>query len=103
TIRRINTSSIYLNERLLNRQSPSFYLDVASYFFSPTSFSSILDKFNQQQENIQIADKKSIEYGLRILTNILELELEAPQLYRTVGYKLMELKQWSLALSIFRK
>ncbi|CAF2308908.1 unnamed protein product [Rotaria sp. Silwood2] len=100
---RINAYSIYLNERILNRQSPSFYFDVASYFFSPTSFSSILDKFNQQQENIQIADKKSIEYGLRILTNILELELEAPQLYRTVGYKLMELKQWSLALSIFRK
>ncbi|CAF0763691.1 unnamed protein product [Rotaria sordida] len=94
---------IYLNERILNRQSPSFYFDVASYFFSPAAFSSILDKFNQQQENIQIADKKSIEYGLRILTNILELELEAPQLYRTVAYKLMELKQWNLALSVFQK
>ncbi|CAF3333576.1 unnamed protein product [Rotaria sp. Silwood1] len=98
-----NAYSIYLNERVLNRQSPSFYFDVACYFFSPISFSSVLDKFNQQQANIQAVDKKSIEYGLRILTNILELELEAPQLYRTVGYKLIELKQWNLALSVFRK
>ncbi|CAF4461059.1 unnamed protein product, partial [Rotaria magnacalcarata] len=57
----------------------------------------------QKQENVKIVDKTSIEYGLRILTNILELELEAPQLYRTVAYKLMELKQWNLALGIFQK
>ena len=94
---------IYLNERPMNRQSPSFYFNVASCFFSPMSLSSILDKFNENQENIQTVDKQSIKYGLRILTNILELELEAPQLYRTVAYKLMELKQWDLALSIFQK
>jgi tetratricopeptide (TPR) repeat protein len=94
---------IYLNERLSNRQSPSFYFDVASYFFSSMSSSSTLDRFNQKQDNIQPADPKSIEYGLRILTNILELELESPQLYRTVAYKLIELKQWNLALNIFRK
>ncbi|CAF3885861.1 unnamed protein product, partial [Rotaria magnacalcarata] len=98
-----NAYSIYLSERPLNRQSSSFYFDIASHFFSPKSSSSILDKFNQKQENVKIVDKTSIEYGLRILTNILELELEAPQLYRTVAYKLMELKQWNLALGIFQK
>ncbi|CAF1604525.1 unnamed protein product [Rotaria magnacalcarata] len=98
-----NAYSIYLSERSLNRQSSSFYFDIASHFFSPKSSSSILDKFNQKQENVKIVDKTSIEYGLRILTNILELELEAPQLYRTVAYKLMELKQWNLALGIFQK
>ncbi|CAF0910601.1 unnamed protein product [Adineta steineri] len=95
--------AIYLDERTLNRQSTSFYFDIASYFFSTKSFSSILNQFNQKQEIIQTTDHKSIEYGLRILTNILELELESPQLYRTVAYKLMELKQWNLALSICRK
>ncbi|CAF3878919.1 unnamed protein product [Adineta steineri] len=95
--------AIYLDERTLNRQSASFYFDIASYFFSTKSFSSILDQFNQKQEIIQTTDHKSIEYGLRILTNILELELESPQLYRTVAYKLMELQQWNLALSICRK
>lgn len=96
--------SVYLSERSSNHQSPSFYFDVASYFFSLKSFASALDKFNQTEENVpHLVDPKSIEYGLRILTNILELELEAPQLYRTVAYKLMELKQWNIALSIFRK
>ncbi len=63
----------------------SFYFDVASYFFSSTF------------------DRKSLEYDLHILTNLLELEFESPQLYRTVAYKLMEFKQWKLALNIFRK
>ncbi|CAF0778719.1 unnamed protein product [Adineta ricciae] len=95
---------IYLNERTSNRQPPSFYFDMASFFLSPTSASSTLDQFNQQQEpTVQKLDVISLEYGLRILTNILELEFEAPQLYRTVGYKLIELKQWNLALNIFQK
>jgi tetratricopeptide (TPR) repeat protein len=95
--------SIYLKERITHRQSPSFYFDIASHFLSPKSFLSALDKFNQNKEFLPTIDPKSIEYGLRILTNILELELEAPQLYRTVAYKFMELKQWNIALSIFRK
>ena len=100
----ISAYLIYLSERTLYRQSPSFYFDIASYFFSANSFSSSIDQFNQKGgQTTQIIDKKSMEYGLRILTNILELEMEAPQLYRTVAYKCMELKQWNLALSIFRK
>jgi tetratricopeptide (TPR) repeat protein len=95
--------SIYLKERINHRQSPSFYFDIASHFLSPKSFLSALDKFNQKEDFLPTIDSKSIEYGLRILTNILELELEAPQLYRTVAYKLMELKQWNMALSLFRK
>ena len=104
-ITRISSSSdmtsaylIYLDERKLHHRSPSFYFDMASYFYS-----TILNKSNKKEENIQITDKQAMEYGLRILTNILELELEAPQLYRTVAYKLMEIKQWHLALSVLRK
>ena len=95
--------SIYLNERSSHRFSPSFYFDIASYFLSPKSFTSAIDQFNQPQSTSSSIDAKAFAYGLRILTNILELELEAPQLYRTVAYKLMELQQWNLALSIFRK
>lgn len=98
-----NAYVVYLSERTLHRQSPSFYFDVASYFLVPKSLLSALDMFNQQQQIIQTVDKQSMEYGLRILTNILELELEAPQLYRMAAYKLMEIGQWTLAVSICRK
>ncbi len=38
---------------------------------------------------VGISNSNQYEYfGLRILTNILELELESPQLLRTVAYKL---------------
>ena len=95
--------SIYLNERSSHRSSPSFYFDIASYFLSSKSFRSAIDQFNEPKSTTTSIDAKSMVYGLRILTNILELELEAPQLYRTVAYKLMELHQWNLALGIFRK
>ncbi|CAF1499154.1 unnamed protein product [Adineta ricciae] len=56
-----------------------------------------IDIFNQ---NISISNVSTQEvndpnkyryFGLRILTNVLELELESPQLLRTVAYKFVEL------------
>ncbi|CAF1389061.1 unnamed protein product [Adineta steineri] len=103
---------IYLNERQFYSKSPSFYFDMASYFLSQTgtsssSQSSLIGTFNSQHTRItsKIKPTKSNEYeyyGLRILTNVLELEFESPQLYRTVGYKLLELGLFNLAESIFR-
>ncbi|CAF4360456.1 unnamed protein product, partial [Adineta steineri] len=102
---------IYLNERQFYSKSPSFYFDMASYFLSQTgtsssSQSSLIGTFNSQHTRItsKIKPTKSNEYeyyGLRILTNVLELEFESPQLYRTVGYKLLELGLFNLAESIF--
>ena len=104
---------IYLNERQSYSKSPSFYFDVASHFFSQartsTPHASVIDTFNQQNSTVALAAKtnpaaKEYEYfGLRILTNVLELELESPQLLRTVAYKLVELGLFQLAESIFRR
>ena len=104
---------IYLNERQSYSKSPSFYFDVASYFLSQartaTPHTSSIDTFNQQNSTDAVAAKtnpasKQYEYfGLRILTNVLELELESPQLLRTVAYKLVELGLFQLAESIFRR
>ncbi len=97
---------IYLTERPRYSKSPSFYFDIASYFFSqarvPISVSSSIDTFNAVHSGLQINSNQYEYFGLRILTNVLELELESPQLYRTVAYKLVELGLWNLAESIFR-
>ncbi|CAF5014855.1 unnamed protein product [Rotaria sp. Silwood1] len=115
---------IYLNERQSYSKSPSFYFDVASYFFSQAKSvitkSSFIDKFNQQHLTsifgIQLFSKKNDSnsnassssvnkyqiLGLRILTNVLELELESPQLLRTVAYKLVELGLLNLAENVLR-
>jgi hypothetical protein len=86
---------IYLNERQSYLKSPSFYFDIASYFLSQVRSSisppSLINTFNNQYEY----------FGLRILTNVLELELESPQLLRTVAYKLVELGLMNLAENIF--
>ncbi|CAF4604930.1 unnamed protein product, partial [Rotaria magnacalcarata] len=42
-------------------------------------------------------------FGLRILTSVLELGLESPQLLRAVAYKLVELGRHNLAENIFRR
>ncbi|CAF0854666.1 unnamed protein product [Rotaria sordida] len=115
---------IYLNERQSYSKSPSFYFDIASYFFSQASSlipqPSLIDKFNQYHSisifGIQLFSKKTDSnsnnsssnanqykiLGLRILTNVLELELESPQLLRTVAYKLVELGLFNLAENVFR-
>ena len=108
-----NAYEIYLNERQSYSKSPSFYFDIASYFLSQartaTPHASSIDTFNQQNTTVAVSTQpnpssKQYEYiGLRILTNVLELELESPQLLRTVAYKLVELGLFQLAESIFRR
>jgi Ca-activated chloride channel family protein len=96
---------IYLNERQSYSKSPSFYFDMASYFFTQArSKPSLIDRFNHSTSNVGVqTNSNQYEYfGLRILTNVLELELESPQLLRTVAYKLVELGLVHLAEKIFR-
>ncbi len=103
---------IYLNERQSYSKSPSFYFDVASYFLSQTRSSiskpSLIDTFNKQYSTSTFEIQTNLNsnqyqyFGLRILTNVLELELESPQLLRTVAYKLVELGLLNLAENIFR-
>lgn len=98
---------IYLTERQSYSKSPSFYFDVASYFLSQTqntnSTSTIIDTFNNQNSLSTVSNNQYKYLGLRILTNVLELELESPQLLRTVAYKLVELELFDLAENIFRR
>jgi len=81
----------YITQRKNYRSSPAFYFDVASFFFNLKSPSDI---------NIAVLGRK---YGLSILTSVLELELEQPQLLRIVGYKLAELYLGEMAVSVFEK
>ncbi|CAF3461437.1 unnamed protein product [Rotaria socialis] len=109
---------IYLNERQSYSKSPSFYFDIASYFFlqarSSNPQQSSIDKFNQihsmshsgisNETPSTNANSNEYEYfGLRILTSVLELELESSQLLRTVAYKLVELGRHNLAENIYRR
>ncbi|CAF1088897.1 unnamed protein product [Rotaria sordida] len=80
---------------------------LASYFFlqarSSNSKQSSVDAFSQHyaQSNCNISNEYQY-IGLRILTNVLELELESIQLLRTVAYKLVEFGLYNLAENIFR-
>jgi tetratricopeptide (TPR) repeat protein len=71
---------IYLTEKKQYGTQPSFFLDVADYFIA----------------------KKETKRGLRILSNIAELELENHSLLRVLANKLLQLKQYSIALQLFK-
>ena len=73
--------AVYLKERVANRNTPIFYFNTANFFFG--------------------AGKKVI--GLRILSNIAELEAESYELYKLLGYKLKELGETEAACAVFKK
>eukprot|EP00727_Mastigamoeba_balamuthi_P010003 m51a1_g5625 hypothetical protein (1742) ;mRNA; r:781726-791858 len=72
----------YLIQRESYMTSPAFYLDVSEYFARTL---------------------KSKEMALRVLTSILDIGIEEPQLYRIVGYKLDEFGELDSAVSVFRR
>jgi len=57
---------IYIEQRKLFSESPAFFLDCAEFFFT----------------------KKETELGIRIISSLVELELENAQLFRVLAYKL---------------
>ena len=71
----------YLSQREKYGNSPAFYLDCADYFFN-----------NNQKE-----------LGLRILSNIAEMELENGQLLRILGHRLEQLGMHNLSASVFEE
>ncbi|KAG2391861.1 hypothetical protein C9374_013346 [Naegleria lovaniensis] len=72
----------YLKQRESLKDSPAFYLDVADLFLTKL---------------------KNNELGVRILSNIAELELENTQLYRIVGYRLDQANELELAEWVFER
>jgi tetratricopeptide (TPR) repeat protein len=72
--------SVYLKERVASA-SPAFYLDCANFFI----------------------EKNQRDIGIRILTNIAELELDSPALLRVAAYRLAQVGEYSLAIDLFEK
>lgn len=73
--------AIYLDERINFEKSSSFFLDAANIFF----------------------DKGESDLGLRVLSNLAELNLENRQLLRLYAYRLSQAKRHDLALAIFER
>ncbi|WP_165749283.1 VIT domain-containing protein [Cellulophaga sp. Z1A5H] len=76
-----NVYTTYLELKDENGTNPSFYFDVATYMFQN----------NQRKE------------GLRVISNLAELELENTELLRTLGRKLFEFKFFTEALAVFKE
>jgi tetratricopeptide (TPR) repeat protein len=73
--------ALYLTQRKDHADSSAFYLDVADFFF----------------------DKGRKDLGLRVLTNIAEMELENHQLLRILGHRLAQIGRHDLARHVFRQ
>ena len=71
----------YLELRQAFKSNPVFYFEVADYF-------------------IKTGNK---EIGLRILSNLAELDLESYELYKMLGYKLKQLNDFEGELFVFKK
>lgn len=72
---------IYLDERTAYLSSSSFYMDAAGVFF----------------------DRGLPELGLRVLSNLAEMNLENRQLLRLYAYRLVQAKRNDLAIAVFER
>jgi Ca-activated chloride channel family protein len=72
---------IYLDERTAYLSSSSFYMDAAGVFF----------------------DRGLPELGLRVLSNLAEMNLENRQLLRLYAYRLVQAKRNDLAIPVFER
>jgi tetratricopeptide (TPR) repeat protein len=71
----------YLAERSSRATNSAFFLDVADFLFA----------------------RRLDDLGLRVLSNLAELELESPPLLRILGYRLRQQKLLDLAIATFRR
>ncbi len=72
---------LYLDEKPGYASSTAFFLDAADVFFG----------------------KGQPELGLRVLTNLAEMDLENRHILRILGYRLLQARQAALAIPVFRK
>ncbi len=73
--------SVYLDERAAYLSSSSFYMDAAGVFF----------------------ERGLPELGLRVLSNLAEMNLENRQLLRLYAYRLVQAKRNDLAVPVFER
>ena len=84
TLKSVDTKDIYakyLEIKEDNEDNPLFYFDVATYLFQ----------------------KKQGAEGLRVISNLAELELENTEVLRTLGRKLFEHQYYGEALAVFKE
>ena len=72
---------IYLDEKPGYLNSTAFYLDAADAFF----------------------DKGMNALGIRVLSNLAEMDLENRHILRILGYRLMQANQPAIAIAVFKK
>lgn len=75
-----NAFTVYLDLKKDYASQPSFYFDVARWFF----------------------DKGQKETAVLVLSNVAELKLESPELLRMMGYQLLDFDEKGLAIETFR-
>lgn len=73
--------AVYLDERDSHANSTAFYLDVADL----------------------LLQKGRTAEAMRVLSNLAELELDNRHVLRVLGYRLMQAKQWTAAVQVFRQ
>lgn len=73
--------SLYFKLKAENKNRPGFYIQVADFFFS----------------------KNLDELAIRILSNVLELELENPELLKVVARRLLDENNSEMAIKIFEE
>ena len=72
---------VYLDEAPSYANSTAFYLDAADIFF----------------------DKGMPDLGVRVLSNLAEMDLENRHILRILGYRLMQANRAALAIPVFKK
>ncbi len=72
---------VYLDEKPGYANSTAFFLDAADMFF----------------------DKGQTSLGIRVLTNLAEMDLESRHILRILGYRLMQANQPALAIPVLKK
>ena len=73
--------NLYLDLRLKYNNTPSFFLDVAEYF----------------------EKKENYNYAFKIISNLIEIDIDNHELIRALGYKLTEYKEYKTAVYVFKE
>ncbi len=85
--------AIYFKHKKENHNRPSFYIQVADFLFQNFKSPSSDDKLSLKMNDM----------GVRILSNVIELDLENPELLKTVARRLVSEEKFDLAIMIYEE
>lgn len=77
----VEMEELYFQVKEDNLLRPSFYIEVSDYLFS----------------------KKMHDMAVRVMTNVLELDLENPELLKAAGHRLLNEKESEIAIQIYQE